>query len=100
MPSVDVPDDSGVELSQKRGMVTTAFITRGAIGNRMRPGGLDPFALTRTNAARELGAPHRSDSSWDRWDRDDVAWHVTWGDDGKVEMLSLMWRPALPPHLR
>ena len=52
VPSVDVPDDSGVELSQKRGMVTTVFITRGAIGNGLRTGGLDTFALTRTGAAR------------------------------------------------
>jgi hypothetical protein len=66
----------------------------------LRPGGLDPFALTRTNAVTEFGVPHRADTSWHRWDRDDVAWHITWGDDGNVQMLTLMWRPALPSHLR
>ncbi len=52
VPSVDPAKDPGVELSQKQGMVTTVFIKRGAIGNGLRPGGLDTFALTRTSAAR------------------------------------------------
>jgi hypothetical protein len=100
VPSVHIATHSGLELSHERGRVNTVFITRGLIGNGLRPGGLDPFALTRPSAATALGAPHMAGTSWDRWDRDDVAWHITWGDDGNVEMLTLMWRPALPPDLR
>jgi hypothetical protein len=100
VPSVRLAKDSGLVLSHQSGRVTTVFITRGPIGSGLRPGGFEPFGLTRANAATELGAPDRADTSWDRWDLDEVAWHMTWGDDGKVEMLTLMWRPALPPYLR
>lgn len=100
VPRVALGEDTGLQLSQTGGIVTTVFITRGPIGDGLRPGGLDPFALTRSSAATELGAPHTGDTAWDRWDLDDVAWRITWDDDGGVKMMTLMWRPALPPHLR
>jgi hypothetical protein len=99
VPRVKLGKESGLQFSKTGGRVDTVFITRGPIGEGLRPGGLNPFALTRTNAVTEFGIPDRADTSWDRWDRDDVAWQITWDDAGSVKMLTLMWRPMLPSHL-
>jgi hypothetical protein len=46
-----------------------------------------------------LGSPTRSGEGWLRWDAGDVALHMEHAE-GRVQGVTLMRRPSLPPHLR
>ncbi len=98
-PKVKLPKRSGLEIIKAAGKVTTLFITPGLLGATLRPGGIDVLAASRAELREQLGPPDRTAAGYDRWDRGDVAWHVQWKGD-RAQMLTLMWRPALPEHLR
>jgi hypothetical protein len=95
-----LPGNTGVEIHfDREGRVTTVFLTPGDVAAGLRPRGLALLGLQRVDATAVLGPPTRSAAGWDRFDRDDVALHLEY-TDGSASRATLMWAPALPPHLR
>jgi hypothetical protein len=100
-PNVKLGKTSGLELTMSdAGLVDTVFLTPGTVGSELTAGGHSLLGATRASVAATLGNVSKSKPAWDRFDRGDVAYHCSYGDGARVTMLTLMWLPAMPEHLR
>ncbi len=100
-PNVKLGKTSGVQLSMSdAGLVETVFLTPGSVGSKLTAGGHCLLGATRASVAATLGKASVSKLAWDRFNRNDVAFHCEYGDGAHVTMLTLMWLPAMPAHLR
>jgi hypothetical protein len=100
-PDLQLTATSGLQLVVgDDGLVQTVFLKPCGIGATLRPLGLELFSMTRPEVLRKLGERSRSGKSWDRFDRNPCALHVQYGNSGEVVLVTLMWMPNLPMHLR
>src|SRR5579872_251395 len=87
---LNVPPGSGVEIAcDDSARIKTVFLTAGAMGSRLRPRGHALLGMSRDRVASALGAPTKSRTTWDRFDRDDVALHIEYSS-GIVSRVTLM----------